>query len=570
MKTSGSRATALAVLLAAYLVAACGPEGNDPVEPGSWVSEELCLKCDGLEPDGTLSLRVPGEAAALRVYLDVLRDDQQVDGDEAAALAAFVKRFGGRNERIAAFLQARVDEGTTLDPAAREVLRRAVAGERPNDVPLANEVYEVVPGSQPFLFDDALYLLGDGRVEGHTGLVSHSRGYAAKRDGVLFTRHGSLAPHYEVAGTPAGTEALNAQAPSVALDRAAEVYGLHLDSWSTFDKTAHDPNYYAPGADTPYWAGICQGWTHNALDNRLSRLVDVDGDEGRRGLWIFGQWISRADLGNAMMGASFSLGIADSTTIDSFVTPEGLVKALAQYVLRSGTGLRVDIWNDAHNATGTYNPQIWNQPVVAGSIEVASVSTETGEAVLAHTRSAGWGLPEGAQVKLVRTTAVWGVEANDSWEGEPLYKESEWNAYLVTAADGRVLKGYMAHELAAEGVGPLPVTASDGLPDYIAVPRHELTDAALEGRPHNLLDSGHGDGLRFRFLVGTVLARGIPDATRQAFETEVLGGNTDAESLAARYPGIANAYGPDQWQHAFAPVLGPGERFGAVWGEAGL
>ena len=84
-----------------------------------------------------------------------------------------------------------------------------------------------------------------------------------------------------------------------------------MDPWNTFLHTAYDPNYYDPGANTPFWAGICQGWTHNALDNRLSLLVDVPGMEGKRGLWIFGQWISRADLGNALMGASYSLGIAD-------------------------------------------------------------------------------------------------------------------------------------------------------------------------------------------------------------------------------------------------------------------
>ncbi len=526
-----------------------------------------CGKCDDPSAGAGLSNDVPGEAAVMRIYQDALRGDGSIDGDEAAAMAAFVKKYGGKNQRVVAFLRGLLAGDGAVDGDARAVLQAAVADERPDDVPLANAVYEVVPGTQEFLFDDALYLRGDGTVAGDTGIASHSRGYAAKRDGVLFTRHGSLAPRYASTSTAAETEALRAQGPDAALDRAAEIYGLDLDQWNTFGAIARDSNYYDPSSATPYWAGICQGWTHNALDNRISELVDVAGPEGDRGLWIFGQWISRADLGNAMMGASFSLGIADSVTIDSFVTPESLVKGLAEYVLRSGTGLRVDIWNDSHNASGSYDPQIWNQPVVAGQIETAQVTPQVAEAIIAHAVAdpRAPSIPADAGVRRVRATALWGAEANDAWEGRPLYRSSEWNMYMVTAADGRVLKGYMAFELAAAGIDSLPVADSDGLPDYIAYPRHELTDAALDNGEHRLLDSSHPEGVRFRFLVGTVLARGIPDSTRAAFEAEALRDGADPADLAARYPGIANAYSPAQWQQVFEPRLGPGADFGAVW-----
>ena len=141
------------------------------------------------------------------------------------------------------------------------------------------------------------------------------------------------------------------------------------------------------------------------------------------------------------------------------------------------------------------------------------------------------------------------------------------NAFDAAAAAGfaaAVIEPTASYTLAAEGVGPLPVTESDGLPDYIAVPRHELTDAALEGRPHRLLDPASGDGARFRFLVGTVLARGVPEPTRAAFEAEFEAG-APADRLRDRFPGVANAYTPAQWTRTFATALGSGAAFGAVW-----
>ncbi|MCB9571284.1 MAG: hypothetical protein H6709_04260 [Kofleriaceae bacterium] len=525
-------------------------------------------KCDG--PGDARDRARPDEGIVARLLADAGRDGT-IDADEARALGAFAKAATGRDARVAAVLTelAATDPRVTADAAA--VLTAAATGDRPDDVPLANDVYRVEVGRSPFLEDDALYLVGDGRVDGDTGLLGHSRGYAAKRDGVLFTRHGSFAPAHPLTTSAADTQALRAQGPDVALDHAAVIGGVTLSPFATFSATAHSPAYYDPGSSTPGWAGICQGWTHNALDDRLSLLVDPPGADGSRGLWIFGQWISRADLGNAMMGASFSLGIADSTTIDSFVSPEKLVKALAQYVLRSGLGLRVDIWNDSHNASGTYDPQIWNQPVVGASVEVAAVTTTVRDAVLAHAAAdphAYTPLPADAAVKRVRAIGVWGAETSDAWEREPRFRSSEWNMYLVTAGDGRVVRGYMAYDLVAAGVTGLPVTTSDGLPDYMAVPRHAFTDAAFADAPLAVLDPSNPEGARFRFVVGTVLARGIPEPTRAAFEAEALGADdVDPAQLAARYPGIANAYGPAQWDRVFADRLGPGADFGAVWAD---
>ena len=84
---------------------------------------------------------------------------------------------------------------------------------------------------------------------------------------------------------------------------------------------------------------------------------------------------------------------------------------------------------------------------------------------------------------------------------------------------------------------------------------------------HRLLDPSNHEGVRFRFVVATVLALGIPEPTRAAFEAEALAPDADRASLAARFPGIANAYSPAQWSRTFEPTLGPGTAFGARWAD---
>lgn len=510
----------------------------------------------------------PVMAAVIRLQQDALRNDGQIDGNEADSLLAFTKKYNSVQDEVAEYLSSLASDRSIVSSEAAEILSQGDWSKTGVYIPLHNDIYEIDLGNQDFLFDDVLRLKMNGRIEGGTGIRSHSRGYAAKSDGVLFTRHGSYAPHYSSTNTQEETQILHEQGPDYALDAAAEIFGLHLDSWNTFSYVSRDRNYYDPSDETPYWAGICQGWTHNALDERLNVLLDVEGEEGERGLWIFGQWISRADLGNAMMGASYSLGIADSYTVDSFVTPKTLIQGLAQYVLNSGIGIRVDIWNDEHNDTGYYNPQIWNQPIVDASIEVNLVSNSVADDIIAyaHAHASSWSpLPEELYVRRVQATATWGAEANDGWEKAPLFRTSEWNMYFVTDSAGTVLEGYMAYDLVDAGMHNLPFSSSDGLPDYIAVPRHELTDAALENAEHRLLREDNGEGARYRFLVGIVLARGIPNETRFAFEHDFFMGSYQLEELSRLYPTVANAYSPAMWHEVFEERLGSGSTFGAVW-----
>ncbi len=100
--------------------------------------------------------------------------------------------------------------------------------------------------------------------------------------------------------------------------------------------------------------------------------------------------------------------------------------------------------------------------------------------------------------------------------------------------------------------------------------RAHATSFRVQGAPHRLLGTDNAEGARFRFIAGTVLAYGIPQATRASFEDEVLGeqDHLDALDIASRYPGIANAYAQEQWARVFEPLLGAGTHFGAVWGTA--
>ena len=57
----------------------------------------------------------------------------------------------------------------------------------------------------------------------------------------------------------------------------------------------------------------------------------------------------------------------------------------------------------------------------------------------------------------------------------------------------------------------------------------------------------------------------MPASVRAGFEAEVRAGATDAAALARKYPGVANAYSPQQWAALFAPRGLNARAFGAAW-----
>ncbi|MFW5741297.1 MAG: hypothetical protein ACOC1F_13125 [Myxococcota bacterium] len=500
----------------------------------------------------------PAGAAVYRIYREAIRDDGTIDQAEANHLAAFLRGSGGQNADVKTFLDKLVNTADTpFAPGARELVEAFAAGTPPNWVPLENDVYVVKTGSQDIsVMDDTVYLVGQGKLSGHSNSSSHSRGYAKKADGPLRFPHGSKAPAHPTVDSSAETSELRSQSPAIALDKAAQTAGLQLGQFG-FDYRATE-RFYNPSAQ--YWEGLCHSWSYGALDERINALVDVDGPAGQRGIWIFGQWLSRADLGNWMMGVSDQLGIADTELVDPFVTPLDILKGVPQWVMTSGLGMRADMFNDAAQGTS----EVWNQPIIGAELEVSSVSQTVADAVVAHAMNdsaAAGDIPVDPSVKLVQITVAWGAEVTDSHEGEPSIHTSDWNMYFVTAADGEAIVGYMANHLEIAG---LPVATSDPLPDYFAYPKNIILDASFESAPNTLLE-GALDGGVFRFYVGTVLAYGVPETTRAAFEADFVAG-VDATTLQLNYPNIANAYSPEQWDSVFASKLGAGTEFGAKWG----
>lgn len=521
------------------------------------LSLAACAGADG-EPDTPTATSdisaasTQGGQTVARIYWDTVRARGTIDPAAATRLSAFLK--GTEQADAKSLVKSVVDDPTArLTPDARSILVDALDGKVRGDVPLDNAVYQVVLGNDPKqVLDDQLFLKGTGTLRSNTGITGHSRGYAKKADGVLRSAHGSRMP--ATAASPASV----ATPPSDALDAAAKTFGLALPyGFGKIASANYDPR-------AQYWEGICHAWTYSSLDERLNVMVDPDGPVGRRGVWIFGQWVSRADLGNWMMGVSNALSVADAELVDPFVEPVDIVKGIAEYVMTGRRGLRVDIWNDAERGRS----EVWNQPLVGASMSVDDVSPTVRDAVLGYVRAANPGrpLPTLTGVKLVRITAQWGAEVSDDHEGPVDVETLDWNMYLATEASGRVAAGAMAHHVARK-VGGLPVSESDALPDYFAYPKHELVDQALAGKPSRLLDNAL-EGPAYRFFVGTVLARGIPDVTRDAFEREARVAAPDVAGLRSRYPGIANAYSPEQWRATFEPKLGPGATFGAVWGKA--
>jgi hypothetical protein len=516
------------------------------------------------EPTESASLAVtaaastPLEMVLARRLQDTLRSHGTVDVRAARAMAAFLKSKAGLEPHAEAFLRDLLANGTRVDADARAVIEDALASRRPGDPGLDTPVYRLALGrTTNTVADDDIFLVADGVVEGSTGLVGHSRGYAKLADGVLRKGHGSVAP-FLAAASSEENGLLRTQGPHAALDRAAAAYGVTLGDFGfryLADKVHYDPK-------APYWAGLCHAWTYTSLDDRLNTLVEVDGDVGKRGVWIFGQWISRADLGNWLMGVSNHLSVADAELVDSFVAPEDWLKGVTQWVVTSGKGLRADLYNDEEHGQS----EIWNQPIFSAEVGVTSLEPSVAAAVVAFARndSSVWTpLPADASAKLVRIRAEWGSEVRDSYEGPVAVEQSDWNMYVVVDANGRALKGYMANKLPT--VAGLPTRTSAGLPDYFAYPKHELVDAAMTGAPDRLLENAL-EGKYFRFYVGTVLPYAIPEATRAAFEARLQSnGPLDVARIRQEFPGIANAYSEAEWRATFAPVLGDGRSFGAVW-----
>ena len=469
------------------------------------------------------------------------REDGRLETPEAERLLDAVGDQGtvADDERNALRSIAGSPRTTT---AARNVIETFLARPAPS-----TGVLNAVTGHDASRFtDDRLILGADGTERGTSSVTPYTRSYDAVRKGPMRMAHGSPAPRSNIL-TADEQNALRTQTPAEALDAMARERGITLGQG--FVALANSKNAYDPAAEV--WWGKCHAWAWSALSNELAARVDVGGLEGQRGLWLSGQWISRADLGNFLMGVSDTIALSDGQQMfHAPVTALDLLHASAQFLLRGGGGVVADRHNDAAHGG---EREVWNQPFVSADVDSRTLSGEGATAVRAL--AANEGTP-GVAVKHVHLLGRYGNEHSDGWEGPWVAESRSWNLYAVTDATGAVVAAYSADDPRLDGVRGLPTRASHELPEYLWKPTLRAVESGLAGTPDRTIDA---DPLarEYRFFVGTLLTRGVPGSTRAAFEAAVKAlppGPANPSSIAAlleAYPGVAAAYSAEQWARAF-------------------
>lgn len=483
------------------------------------------------------------------------RDDGRLEPDEAHRLVDASRDLGAVSADEREALKAiAASPRTTL--SARDVIESFLAA------PAVPSLLRAVTGPDVSSFDDDRLVLGpDGSARGTSGVTPYTRSYDAVREGPMREAHGSPAPRSSVL-TPAEHAAVRSQSPAEALDVMARARGVKLGTG--FVALAHSKDFFDPNA--PAWWGKCHAWAWSALSTELSARVDVGGPEGQRGLWLSGQWISRADLGNFLMGVADSISIREGNQLfEAPVTAIDLLQAASQFLLDGGGGVIADIHNDSVHGG---DREVWNQPFVAADVDTRTLQGEGAAAVLALAAREG---VQGAHVKHVHLVGRYGNERSNGHEGPWASESRSWNVYAVTDAAGTVLAAYMADAPELEGARGLPTRASHELPEYFWKPSAGAVEAGLNGAPHRVID---GDPLasEYRFFVGTVLTRGVPGSTRAGFEAEVSRlppgpvSAGAAQSLLKAWPGVSEAYSSEQWERAFGSRGLSAKVFGASEG----
>jgi hypothetical protein len=493
----------------------------------------------------------------VRAALAAALVDQKITREEMEKILAEVKESDGAitsDERVELAGQVRwswMEE--SFEPDALDLLEAFLTTS-------TADVIRVETGSNAgSLADDSVFLIEDGFENGDTGIKAYTRSYDAIFAGPLRYRNGSEAPAH---GSLSAEEVakLRAMTPGNALDEAARIFGA--PTGRGFEAMANSRQFFNPDAEG--WWGKCHAWAWSALNTWVNEKVDVAGPEGERGLWIAGQWLSRADLGNWMMAVADTISTRDSNILfDTGVTPEELLKGMVQYLMDpSGGGVVADIDLDRNNPGGAR--EVWNQPFIGASMDAQTLTGPVAEAILAKAGVAG-----GVTVKLVQAVGRYGVEVGDHHEDDPAVSNREWNMYVVTDAQGKVLKGIMADDDALQDIADLPLTWSDELPEYWWKPTNAAIEDVIAGRTNALVER-NALGKEFKFFLNTVLGKGVSAATRKAFEDEALtitgfAGQEKVAELAAKYPGVANAYSPAEWQKLFLVKGLTAQKFGAAW-----
>lgn len=436
-------------------------------------------------------------------------------------------------------------------PAALQRARALVDVPETPTVRPDNELFRyLAPTNDHTVRGHQLYLKRTGALDVDTGLSAYSRGWGQFNAGVLDRAHGSSVPASSVHDLATRAH-LRALPPPQRLDAAAKAFGITLPG---LDFTGIAKGFFRPAE--PDWAGVCYSWSWAALDARLSSLVDVEGPAGERGVWIGGQFLSRADLGNWLM--ALAAGVSQGAGDVMWYAPEAedLLKACLGYLVEGGGGFRADIGNSLAGRTD----EVWFQPFVGAKVDVAAIDARAAQAILdvvRQPRKTGWGgtVPgvEGTSVKLVRIDGRYANEESDDHEGPTAISELRWNVYAVLDDHGKMLASVMADDPRIASAPALPERTTAAVPRNLFAPEHSLIDGILEGDPAPEIQ-GSVWGPALDFFVGHVLARGVPATTRKAFEHDAGRGALSAaqlSSLRERYPTVANAYSPAEWAANF-------------------
>ena len=490
---------------------------------------------------------------------EFLNDDQRITGDEAKKLIDSTWDWVAFSKPERAELKAILSrDAGKLDPAARQTIEAFLRTGPAAPAPSA-QVIRSIAGPNPSSFSDDSVILGrDGTVHGESGITAYTRAYDATKIGPLRSAHGSPAPDSALL-SPQEYAALKAATPGASLDAAASAFGVRVNG---FEKMANSKDFFDDSAE--YWWGKCHAWAWSALSKTIDRRVDVNGAEGQKGVWIGGQWLSRADLGNWMMATADEISVHDPQALfKGDLTASELVKGTTQFMMNDGGGVVADVFNDRKKG----HKEVWNQPFVSSDLTTRSIDPAAASALVQLARKDGFATAVG--VKQLTIVGTYGVEQSDAWEGAPGTSSKTWNLYAVTDGTGKMLTATMADDHRLDRVRGLPTRTTDDLPEYFWKPKLQAIDDVLAGRRNFNVDTDRHSA-EFRFFVGTVLTRGVPGSVRVSFEAELnaVPGPVDAATaahLAQKYPGVANAYSPAQWKSLLQPRGLDAKGFGASW-----
>ncbi len=521
------------------------------------------------QPGAGPHLRRPVDAILTRELATLTAGSGRISAGQVRQLAAMATDSTGQMVGSWALRRLMAEQGGRLTPAGLAEAQAALTRRRAPTYRPDQELYRVVGQDGEHTTRNLdLYLKSTGSFHSHTGLQTYSRGWLQyNQRAPLAVADGSRVPATAILNA-AERGALEQLTPGQRLDRAVQsLVGKSKLGLQTFEQISTGSAFYQP--QQPDWGGVCYSWSHCALDSRQSRLVDVKGAPGARGLWLSGQWLSRADLGKWLMALSSAHTQGEGRVMWYSPEAQDLVKAALGYLTRGGKGFRADI------GPAIAKGEIWFQPFVGlQGGKISAVPDAIKQQILTVARQPQKTNPylppapgvEGKEVRLVQFAGRYGDEAGDAHEGGPRHARLKWAAYAVLDGAGKMLQAYLASDPRLAAISGLPVRTSAPVPAELFVPEHGTIDGILKGR------STAGGGLygpQLEFFVGTVLARGVPGEVRTAFEKEVLTtpGRLDTArvaDLARRYPTVAGAYTREQWEQHFAARGLEARRFGLL------